>query len=89
MKDLIYSNNLYALRKEKKVSQNKLAEELGVSRRTISKIENSDQNLSLEMAYRISAYFHLLVQDVFPLYDESHLNSYSSSQQKEMLYKTK
>jgi putative transcriptional regulator len=44
-----------------------MAEDLGVSRRTISKIENCDQNLSLEMAYRISAYFNLLIPEVFPL----------------------
>ena len=67
LKDLIYSNNVHDLRKDRNISQNKMAEDLGVSRRTISKIENCDQNLSLEMAYRISAYFNLLIPEVFPL----------------------
>lgn len=40
-----------------------MAADLGISRRTISKVENGEQNLSLEMAYRIAAYFELMVQD--------------------------
>ena len=67
MKDLSYSNKLYDLRKKNKLSQNKLAEDLGISRRTISMIENGEQNVSLDYAYRISAYFKLLVQEVFPV----------------------
>ena len=67
MKDLIYSNNVYNLRKDRKISQDKMAADLGISRRTISKVENGEQNLSLEMAYRIAAYFELMVQDVFPV----------------------
>ena len=67
MKDLIYSNNVYNLRKDHKISQDKMASDLGISRRTISKVENGEQNLSLEMAYRIAAYFELMVQDVFPV----------------------
>lgn len=66
MEDLNYSNNIYALRKERNVSQNKMAEATGISRRTISMIDNGDQNVSLDYAYRISAYFNLLVQEVFP-----------------------
>jgi DNA-binding XRE family transcriptional regulator len=35
-----------------------------------------DQNLSLEMAYRIAAYFEKLIREVFPLLEE-HLPSLS------------
>ncbi|OON87527.1 hypothetical protein BXO88_04115 [Oribacterium sp. C9] len=66
----MYSNIIHDLRKERKISQNKLAEDLGISRRTISMIENGEQNVSLDYAYRISAYFNLLVQDVFPVLTE-------------------
>lgn len=66
MKDLSYSNNILELRQKKHLSQNKMAEDLGISRRTISMIENGEQNVSLDYAYRISAYFNLLVQEVFP-----------------------
>ena len=67
MKDLIFSNNVYELRTARHISQDKLATDIGVNRRTISKIENNDQNLSLEMAYRIATYFDKLVPEVFPL----------------------
>lgn len=70
MKNLLYSNNVYNLRKDRKISQDKMAADLGISRRTISKVENGEQNLSLEMAYRIAAYFNLMVQDVFPVNEE-------------------
>ena len=69
MKDLIYSNNVYTLRKEYGISQDRMATDLEISRRSISKIENGEQNLSLEMAYRISAYFNRLIPEVFPLYE--------------------
>ena len=76
MKDLIYQNNVYELRKEQRISQDKMAADLGISRRSISKIENGDQNLSLEMAYRIAAYFEKLIPEAFPLL-EDHLPSLS------------
>ena len=41
-----------------------LAKDLGISRRAISKIEKGEQNPSLDMAYRIAAYYNLSVQDV-------------------------
>lgn len=44
MRDLIYSNNVYALRTELGISQDKMAADLEISRRTISKIENGEQN---------------------------------------------
>ena len=48
-----------------------MAKDLDISRRSISKIENREQNLSLEMAYRIAAYFQMPMTEVFPVqYDE-------------------
>ena len=64
---MIYSNNVYELRKQCKISQEKLARDQDISRRSVSKIENGEQNLSLEMAYRIATYFEKLVPEVFPL----------------------
>ena len=66
MKKRCYSNIVYDLRVSNKISQDKLAADLGVCRRTISLIENNEQNLSLDLAYRISAYFQLGILDVFP-----------------------
>lgn len=76
MRDLIYSNNVYALRTELGISQDKMAADLEISRRSISKIENGDQNPSLEMVYRISAYFNRLIPEVFPLNDSAKLRAH-------------
>ncbi len=64
--DFIFSNRLYDIRNERKISQAKMSKDLGISRRSISRIENGEQNLSLEMAYRIAQYFNLSVLDIFP-----------------------
>lgn len=76
MSDLIYLNNVYTLRTELGISQDKMAADLEISRRSISKIENGDQNPSLEMVYRISAYFNRLVPEVFPLNSNVKLRAY-------------
>ena len=75
LKNLCYSNNIYDLRKERKISQNKMAEETGISRRALSMIENGEQNVSLDYAYRISTYFNLLVHEVFPLMVKEQSNN--------------
>ena len=66
MKKMCYSNHVYDLRTSNKLSQTQLAKALGVCRRTISLIENNDQNISLDLAYRIARYFKLRIPDVFP-----------------------
>ena len=76
MKDLIYSNNVLELRTKLGISQEKMAKDLDISRRSISKIENGEQNASLEMVYRISAYFKMLVPDVCPLCDDTKLRAH-------------
>ncbi len=68
--DYIFSTNLYDIRIERDITQAKMANDLGISRRAISKIEKGEQNPSLDMAYRIAAYYNLSVQDVFPVNDE-------------------
>ncbi len=68
--DYIYSNNLYDIRIERKVTQTQMAKDRGISRQAISKIENGERNPSLDMAYRIAAYYNLSVQEVFPIKNE-------------------
>ena len=68
--DYIFSTNLYDIRIERNITQAKMAKDLGISRRAISKIEKGEQNPSLDMAYRIAAYYNLSVQDVFPVNGE-------------------
>ncbi|WP_242826564.1 helix-turn-helix transcriptional regulator [Oribacterium sp. NK2B42] len=82
MKDLIYSNRVYELRRDLGISQDRMAADLDISRRTISKIENGEQNPSLDMVYRIAAYFNRMIPDVFPLAKEIHLASFEEYSKK-------
>jgi len=72
---MIYSNNVYELRKENKISQKKMACDLGISRRSVGQIENNEQFPSLETAYRIAAYFDCTITDVFPIKCNEELTS--------------
>ena len=58
------------LRKENKLSQADLAEEVGVTRQTITSIETGKYIASLPLAYRIAKYFGLKIEDVFELKEE-------------------
>ena len=80
--DFIFSNRLYDIRNERKISQAQMSKDLGISRRSISRIENGEQNLSLEMAYRLAAYFRLSVEDVFPVNEEKVYVSVQLSSEK-------
>ncbi len=61
-------NNLEKLRKERGIKQEELAEELRLSRQTISSIENGRYNPSLILAFKISRYFNKKIEDIF-IYD--------------------
>lgn len=53
------------LRKASKVSQEELALAVGVTRQTIMSIENEKYTASLVLAYKISRYFNLSIEEVF------------------------
>lgn len=58
-------NNIKKIRKENNITQESMAEKLGVTRQTIIAIENNKYNPSLELALKISAFFHKKVEDIF------------------------
>ena len=62
--------NIVNLRKEKKVTQNELAEAVGVTRQTIISIENGKYNASLILAHKIAEYFEKSIEEVFIFNDE-------------------
>ena len=62
--------NLKELRKAKKMSQQELAQLVGVRRETIVHLENNRYNPSLEMALKIAEIFQLPVEDIFQLNNE-------------------
>ena len=53
------------LRREKNVTQQALADEVGVTRATIHAMEKGNYNPSLELAFRLSLYFEKKVEDIF------------------------
>ena len=60
-------NSIKALRKNKNLRQEDLAEILGVTRQTIIAIENNKYDPTLELAMKISEYFGLTVNEIFQL----------------------
>ena len=58
-------NNLAKIRKEKKIGQGYLVDMLGVSRQTISSIENGRCTPSLELAMDIANLLEMPIEDIF------------------------
>jgi putative transcriptional regulator len=58
-------NRIEELRKDRGINQQELARAIRVSRQTISSIENGKYNPSLELAFIISDYFQLPIEDIF------------------------
>ncbi|MGN0779625.1 MAG: helix-turn-helix transcriptional regulator [Aristaeellaceae bacterium] len=57
------------LRREKRMSQEELADAVGTTRQTITSIETGKYVASLSLAHRIARYFGLTIEDVF-IFDE-------------------
>ncbi len=53
------------LRKKRRISQEELAKALHVTRLTITSIENEKYTASLPLAYKISKFFGLTIEDIF------------------------
>lgn len=53
------------LRKANKISQEELADEMGVTRQTIISLEKGRYNASLELAFKIARYFGKTIEEVF------------------------
>ena len=69
-KPQIFKTKIKVLRAEKNITQEKLAEDIGVSRGTILEIERGTFNPSLKLAFRISEYFGKKIDDVFEVNKE-------------------
>ena len=63
------NNRIQDLRKEKGLTQQGLAEKLGVSRQTIISLENGKYNPAISLAYKLAKVFGLTIEDVF-IFDE-------------------
>lgn len=62
-------NRIEELRKERGIKQEELAMALEVSRQTIGSLENGRYNPSIQLAFKISKFFGMKIEDVF-IYEE-------------------
>lgn len=58
-------NRVEELRKARGLNQEEFAKALRVSRQTVSAIENGKYNPSLELAFIISDFFELSIEEIF------------------------
>ncbi|MGN0991727.1 MAG: helix-turn-helix transcriptional regulator [Candidatus Ventricola sp.] len=63
-------NRLEALRREKGIRQEDLAQALDVSRQTIISLEKGKYNPSLALAFKLARYFALPIEEIFDDSDE-------------------
>ncbi|WP_366924187.1 helix-turn-helix transcriptional regulator [Metallumcola ferriviriculae] len=62
-------NKIKELRKKQKITQEELANTLGVTRQTINAIENNKYNPTLELAMKLARLLGIRVDELFILED--------------------
>lgn len=60
-------NHIRDIRKAKDITQIKMAEDLQITRQTITAIENNKYNPSLELALKLIDYFDVPIEELFYL----------------------
>jgi putative transcriptional regulator len=63
-------NRIEEIRNLRGIRQEELARQLGVSRQTISSLENGRYNPSILLAYRIARCFNMSIEEVFIFEEE-------------------
>ena len=66
----IVKNRIEEIRKERGIRQDEFAKYMGVSRQTISSLENGRYNPSITLAYKIAKYFGMTIEEVFIFEEE-------------------
>ena len=61
----ILTNRIEELRLARGITQEEQASKMEVSRQTISSLENGKYNPSIFLAYKISRFFNLSIEEVF------------------------
>ena len=62
-------NRIEEIRKVRGIRQEEFAKALGVSRQTISSLENGRYNPSIQLAFKIARFFDMTIEEVF-IYEE-------------------
>ena len=63
-------NIISQLRKQNKITQGELANEVGVTRQTITSIENGKYIASLPLAFKIAKFFEMKIEDIFTMEED-------------------
>ena len=63
-------NRIEEIRKAKGIRQEEFAKSMGVSRQTISSLENGRYNPSILLAHKIAQYFGMTIEEVFIFEEE-------------------
>ena len=63
-------NRIEEIRSARGIRQEELARQMGVSRQTISSLENGRYNPSILLAWKIAKYFGMAIEDVFIFEEE-------------------
>ena len=58
-------NKISKLRTRESITQQELADAVGVTRATVIALEKESYNPSLELAFRLSRYFEVGIEDIF------------------------
>lgn len=58
-------NRIKALRKEQGITQDELANGVGVTRQTVISLENERYNASLNLAFKLSNFFGVSIEEIF------------------------
>ena len=53
------------LRKERRITQNELADAVNVTRQTIISLENGKYNASLVLTHKLAQFFNVAIEDIF------------------------
>lgn len=62
-------NRIEEIRRQREIRQEDFARSIGVSRQTISSLENGRYNPSIILAHKIARYFGMSIEEVF-LFEE-------------------
>ncbi|RFD74503.1 transcriptional regulator [Bifidobacteriaceae bacterium WP012] len=63
-------NTIFRLRKQHKITQEELANEVGVTRQTITSIETGKYIASLPLAFRIAKFFDMSIEEIFSIEED-------------------
>lgn len=68
-------NRISELRRTRRVTQEELAEAVGVTRQTIISLENGRYNASLQLAHKLASYFGMSIEELFLFEEEQACSS--------------